>query len=110
MNGTINPDFRPIPGIDAFEGASAAAGGGVAAPHEAGKPGAFAEVLADAIGRVEDYRVHADKAVNRFLLGEDEELHKVAVATQQAELSFDLFLQVKNKVVQAYQEVMRMQL
>jgi len=34
----------------------------------------------------------------------------VAAATQQAELSFDLFLQVKNKVVQAYQEIMRMQL
>ena len=47
---------------------------------------------------------------NGFLLGENEELHKVAAATQQAELSFDLFLQVKNKVVQAYQEIMRMQL
>ena len=104
MNGTINPEFRPIPGIEALEGAPAAAGAG------AGQPGAFAEALADAIGRVEDYRVQADKAVNRFLMGEDEELHKVAIATQQAELSFDLFLQVKNKVVQAYQEVMRMQL
>ena len=104
MNGTINPEFRPIPGIETLESAPAAAGA------RAGQPGAFAEALADAIGRVEDYRVQADKAVNRFLMGEDEELHKVAIATQQAELSFDLFLQVKNKVVQAYQEVMRMQL
>jgi flagellar hook-basal body complex protein FliE len=34
----------------------------------------------------------------------------VALATQQAELAFDLFLQVRNKVVSAYQEVMRMQM
>ena len=109
MNGMSGADFRPIPGIGSIEGIEAAVAG-QAAPAVGGQPGAFAEVLADAIGRVEDYRVQADKAVGRFLTGEDEELHKVAVATQQAELSFDLFLQVKNKVVQAYQEVMRMQL
>jgi flagellar hook-basal body complex protein FliE len=110
MAGIINSEFRPIPGIEAVDelaGVLGSAGGNAGA---GGKPGAFAEALSDAIGRVEDYRVHADQAVNRFLLGEDEELHKVAAATQQAELSFDLFLQVKNKVVQAYQEVMRMQL
>jgi len=105
MDGTISTDFRPISGIDVLEGVTAADATGAA-----GKPGAFAEALADAIGRVEDYRIHADKAVDGFLLGENEELHKVAAATQQAELSFDLFLQVKNKVVQAYQEIMRMQL
>jgi flagellar hook-basal body complex protein FliE len=69
----------------------------------------FQNVLNDAIQRVESYRQTADTAVQRFLTGEDQELHKVAIATQQAELSFELFLQVKNKVVQAYQEIMRMQ-
>jgi flagellar hook-basal body complex protein FliE len=104
MDGTINSGFRPISGLEALDGAV------TERAAESAQPGAFAEALADAIGRVEDYRVQADKAVNQFLLGKDEELHKVAAATQQAELSFDLFLQVKNKVVQAYQEVMRMQL
>jgi flagellar hook-basal body complex protein FliE len=70
----------------------------------------FQNVLNDAIQRVENYRTTADTAVQRFLTGEDQELHKVAIATQQAELSFELFLQVKNKVVQAYQEMMRMQI
>ncbi len=107
MTGMINTEIRPIPGIEAMEELAGTPGGAAAG---GGKTGPFAEALADAIGRVEDYRVKADHAVNRFLLGEDEEIHKVAVATQQAELSFDLFLQVKNKVVQAYQEVMRMQL
>jgi flagellar hook-basal body complex protein FliE len=71
---------------------------------------AFQSILADAVQRVENYRHTADTAVQRFMTGEDEELHKVAIATQQAEVSFELFLQVKNKVVQAYQEIMRMQI
>ncbi len=98
----IGNQIRPITGIEIPAAVEPSIG--------SEKAGPFAEALADAIGRVEDYRVKADQSVNRFLMGEDEELHKVAMATQQAELSFDLFLQVKNKVVQAYQEVMRMQL
>jgi flagellar hook-basal body complex protein FliE len=70
----------------------------------------FESVLAEAIERVENYRTGAEQAAGRFLAGADEDLHKVALATQQAELSFELFLAAKNKVVQAYQEIMRMQL
>ena len=67
-------------------------------------------MLSDAIGRVEQFQQNSQNAINKFLSGEDEEVHKVALATQQAELSFDLFLQVRNKVISAYQEVMRMQM
>ncbi len=104
----INPDFRPISGIEVSELAEGAAK--ASADSAMTGPGSFAQAFSEAIGRVEGYRAQSDQAVNRFLLGEEEEVHKVAVAAQQAELSFDLFLQVKNKVVQAYQEVMRMQL
>jgi flagellar hook-basal body complex protein FliE len=75
------------------------------------KPGAdFSSVLSDAIGRVEQFQQNAHSSIGKFLSGEDEEVHKVALATQQATISFDLFLQVRNKVVSAYQEVMRMQM
>jgi flagellar hook-basal body complex protein FliE len=70
----------------------------------------FGSVLADAIGRVEQFQQNADASIGKFLSGEDEEVHRVALATEQASLSFDLFLQVRNKVVSAYQEVMRMQM
>jgi flagellar hook-basal body complex protein FliE len=73
-------------------------------------PGAFRSALSDAIGRVEQFRQNSDTAIGKFLSGEDEEIHKVALAAQQAEMSFDLFLQVRNKVISAYQEVMRMQM
>jgi flagellar hook-basal body complex protein FliE len=72
--------------------------------------GAFQSVLQDAIGRVEQYQQNAQSSIDKFLSGEDEEVHKVALATEQAQISFDLFLQVRNKVVSAYQEVMRMQM
>jgi flagellar hook-basal body complex protein FliE len=72
--------------------------------------GSFQAVLSEAIGRVNQFQENSQNAIEKFLSGEDEEVHKVALATQQAELSFDLFLQMRNKVVSAYQEVMRMQM
>ena len=73
-------------------------------------PGTFQSALTDAIGRVEQFQQNSDSTIAKFLSGEDEEVHKVALAAQQAELSFDLFLQVRNKVISAYQEVMKMQI
>lgn len=83
---------------------------GIQLPGETKSPGAFQNVLQDAIKTVEDFRRSADKGVEAFLSGEGEELHQVVLATQRAELAFELFLQVRSKVVQAYQEVMRMQM
>lgn len=72
--------------------------------------GTFQSVLSQAIGRVEQFQQNSQNAIGKYLSGEDEEVHKVALATQNAEMSFDLFLQVRNKVISAYQEVMRMQM
>ena len=72
-------------------------------------PGAFQEVLSGAIQKVESFGQNASASVERFLGGENEELHTTILATQQAELSMELFLQARNKVVSAYQEIMRMQ-
>lgn len=84
---------------------------GIAKPDAAGAvKGEFANVFAEAVNRVEQYRVNAEEAGNRFLNGETEEIHQVVLAGQRAEIAFETFLQVRNKVVQAYQEVMRMQM
>ena len=63
----------------------------------------------ESVQRYSRCNVNAQATVDRFLSGEGEELHHVAMAAQKAELSFDLFMQVRNKVVSAYQEIMRMQ-
>ncbi len=72
--------------------------------------GAFRDVLSDAISNVHRFGQEAQASTERFLAGEGEEVHQVVLSAQKAELAFELFLQVRNKVVQAYQEVMRMQL
>ena len=71
--------------------------------------GSFHSVLEGMIGKVEQSHAQAQQAVESFLNGSNEELHSVALASQRAEMQFDLFLQVRNKAVQAYQEIMRMQ-
>lgn len=70
---------------------------------------AFQAAFTDAISKVETFQHNAAASVNRFLNGEGEELHQVALKGQEADLSFQLFMQVRNKIVTAYQEVMRMQ-
>lgn len=71
---------------------------------------AFQDVFSAAIRDVEASSKNASASVERFLQGEGEELHTTILATQRAELSFDMFLQARNKVVSAYQEIMRMQM
>jgi flagellar hook-basal body complex protein FliE len=71
--------------------------------------GGFGSVLKDAMATVGNLNDNASKSVESFLSGEGDDLHKTIMATQRADLAMDLFLQVRNKVVQAYQEVMRMQ-
>jgi flagellar hook-basal body complex protein FliE len=81
-----------------------------AAPAAPSDPGAFKNLLASAMTNVEAVRIDADTKVQKFLTGEGDELHDVIMSTQRAELSLELFQQVRNKVVQAYNEVMRMQM
>jgi flagellar hook-basal body complex protein FliE len=78
--------------------------------QSAGKPGEFQSLLESSISQIENLRGDAAQAVEDLMAGQGGELHTVALATQKAELAFELGLQVRNKVVQAYQEIMRMQM
>jgi flagellar hook-basal body complex protein FliE len=76
----------------------------------AGKPGEFQSVLESTFQNLHVLDQKAAGATERFLTGESEDLHNVALSVQKAEVAFELGLQVRNKVVQAYQEIMRMQM
>jgi flagellar hook-basal body complex protein FliE len=76
----------------------------------AGKPGEFQGVLNGAIQQIEGLNQNANDSVQKFLSGQNEELHTTILATQKAELAFQLGLQISNKVVDAYQEIMKMQM
>jgi flagellar hook-basal body complex protein FliE len=72
--------------------------------------GSFASALEGAIQSVEQTGQQASSSIQNFLNGDGEELHNVALAVQKANLAFDLGMQVRNKIVSAYQEVMKMQI
>lgn len=97
MASPITPIRMPAPVAEVSTGTSAAGSG-------------FGSVFRDAIQTVEQMGGNASQGVQRFLSGEGGELHQIAVDAQRAQLAFELFLQVRNKVVEAYQEVMRSQI
>jgi flagellar hook-basal body complex protein FliE len=70
----------------------------------------FSSILKDTISSLQSTQKDADSAVQKFLTGENDDIHTTVLATQRAEMAFELGLQVRNKVVSAYQEVMKMQL
>jgi flagellar hook-basal body complex protein FliE len=85
-------------------------GASLVTPAATGGGDPFASLFSNAVHQVEAFQNHAKESVNRFLSGEGEDLHKVALASEQADLSFQLFMQVRNKVISAYQEIMKMQI
>jgi flagellar hook-basal body complex protein FliE len=70
--------------------------------------GSFRDVLSSAINEVEGAHNAANQSVEKFLSGEGEDLHSTILASQRADLEFQMFMQVRNKVVSAYQEIMKM--
>jgi flagellar hook-basal body complex protein FliE len=78
----------------------------------AGAPagGGFQQALASALSNVAQSSAAANSAVSNYLAGGTQELHSTILATQKASLDFELMLQVRNKVVAAYDEIMKMQI
>jgi len=77
-----------------------------------GNPGgsSFGDIMSSAIGQVEGSQANAAAQVDQFLSGSGADLHSTILSVQRADLEFQMFMQVRNKVVSAYQEVMKMQL
>lgn len=82
----------------------------IAKPSPGGSGAVFQAVLNSAVDSVQKAQDVAATAVSSVLEGKGGELHSAILATERAELEFQLFLQYRNKVVSAYQEVMKMQL
>lgn len=70
----------------------------------------FAEMLTHAIDVVSDAQSRADQAVERVAEGDLESVHEALLAIQQATQGLKLLVQVRNKIIEAYQEVMRTQI
>ncbi|MEK3953022.1 MULTISPECIES: flagellar hook-basal body complex protein FliE [Psychrobacillus] len=76
-------------------------------PSEA--QGAFGDFLKTAIQSVNENQKASDIATEKLINGGDIELHDVMIASQKASITLNTTLEIRNKVVEAYQEIMRMQ-
>jgi flagellar hook-basal body complex protein FliE len=72
-------------------------------------PTGFGETLRQAIDQVDSLQKEADDQITRFVSGEQENVHEVMIAMNQASLSFQLMTEVRNKMIETYQELIRMQ-
>lgn len=73
------------------------------------KGASFKDVLAESIGKVNDHMIKADEKINAVVSGESEDIHGTLIQMQKADVSFRMLLQVRKKMLDTYQEVMRMQ-
>ena len=70
----------------------------------------FSNVLSDAISKVNDSEVNANNKIESLIKGEDVEMHEVMLAMQESVLSLQALIEVRNKTVESYQEISKLQL
>jgi flagellar hook-basal body complex protein FliE len=70
----------------------------------------FADLLSDAMNQAADADAADVQSTNAVLSGQDESLDATMIAAQKAELTLDLAIQIRNKVIQAYEEIIKMQI
>ena len=69
----------------------------------------FGSAIKDAIESIDETQKSADQQIAKSVSGESPDIHKTVIALQTADLKFQLGLQVRNKLIGAYEEIMRMQ-
>jgi flagellar hook-basal body complex protein FliE len=73
------------------------------------EPGSsFGEVLENAIQEVNELQTQAGTETQKLMTGEIKDIHTAMIAVQKADISFQMMMQVRNKLVTAYQEIMKM--
>ena len=89
--------------VDTLQGAQAAQA------TQAVQGVSFGDVLNQFVGEVNDKQIASGQAVNDLLSGKDIPLHQAMIAMQEAGVAFQLMVEVRNKLLEGYQELMRMQ-
>ncbi|CEN21655.1 flagellar hook-basal body complex protein FliE [Paraclostridium sordellii] len=74
------------------------------------KESSFSDVIKSAIDKVNDMQVDSNNKVKSLIKGEDVSMHDVMVSAQEAQMSMQLMIEVRNKVYEVYQDLNRVQL
>jgi flagellar hook-basal body complex protein FliE len=89
--GEIAQNISPVPKIEQKTGAS------------------FEDAIKSALREVSEIQNEAQKAIQDFAKGEVKDIHTVVIAMEKADMSMQTLLQVRNRLLTAYEEIMRMQ-
>ena len=84
---------------------------GMDVPSVNGTSGAqsFSKVLSDSVDKVNTYQVQADTAIKEMVAGRNKNIHETMLSVERADSSLKMMMQVRNKILDAYREIMRMQ-
>ncbi len=93
-------------GLDPTSVGGLGSGGGMTSP---GDGGGFGDVLKNAISQVSTLQTGADNQVNTLLQGGNADMSQVMISVEKADVAFQLMMQVRNKIVSAYQDIEKMQ-
>jgi len=75
-----------------------------------GSGNTFSDVLRKSVENVNQFQVEADQAVKEMVAGRNKNIHETMLAVERADVSLKLMMQVRNKIIDAYKEIMRMQI
>lgn len=97
--------------IDGIGTGASAAGLPLKGAGESAQPGgaSFMDMLESVVGDLQGVQQNADTAAAKLATGDEVDIHEVVLATEAESLAFNLLLSVRNKLIEGYQEVFRMQ-
>ncbi len=100
MNNTITPGLPAFPGTLPTR---------ATLPSSSETEVGFGDTLKDAISQVNELGNKSDQSVAQLVQGDRQDVHNVMIAVEKADIAFQLMMQVRNKIVSAYQEVSKLQ-
>ena len=108
----MQPAMNPIGAVASSLSNLAGAGGlpgSLSKSTQGAAPAPFSDLMTDAIGQVSQLEDQAHATVAGLMTGSGVDVHQAMIATQKATMAFEMALAVRNKAVQAYQQVIGMQ-
>lgn len=107
--GPVSPLLTGAPALLKPEAPLPRLSGEALARPGATPPEGFGRMLDSLVATVDAKRAEAGSLTQKVLLGESDQLHQSVIAMQEAGVSFALMVEVRNKLIESYQELMRMQ-
>ena len=82
--------------------------GSIAKAKQVQRSESFGDVLGNALNEVNQLKNEADEAINNLAVGKQKDIHQTMIDLEKADVAFQLLMQIRNKIIAAYETVMRM--